>query len=237
MNIKCLIIDDEPLAIQVLERHLAQLSDLELVDTFQNPIEAFELLQTTSIDLIFLDIQMPLLTGIDFIKSLENPPKVVFTTAHRNYAMEGYELDVVDYLLKPITFNRFFKSVNKFKSRTNIPFENEDVEVVDVVNDHLFVNVNKKFVKIIFDQIFYIESIKDYVRIYTSDQTIVTKDKISEFEKKLSYNFLRIHRSFIVNTSKVTAFTTKDVEISDQEIPIGESYKAEVMRLLKSPHQ
>lgn len=234
MPVKCIIVDDEPLAIQIIESHLNQIPDFELVDTFQNPLEAFEILKTTSIDLIFLDIQMPLITGIDFVKSMQNPPAIIFTTAYRNYAIESYELDVVDYLLKPITFTRFFKAINKFNNKNQSSSPIKIPEPTPITNDHIYVNSNKKFIKILFDEITHVESIKDYIRIHTIHNNIITKDKISEFDKKLPDTFMRIHRSFIVNLSKITAFTALDVEIEKQEIPIGNSYKKMVMNRLKN---
>jgi len=234
MLTKCLIIDDEPLAIQVLVNHLKQVPDLELVNSFQNPLEAFELLKTTEIDLIFLDIQMPLLTGIDFVKSLQNPPAIIFTTAYRNYAIESYELDVIDYLLKPITFIRFFKAINKYKNLHQKTISIKTPTVTPMVNDHIYVNSNKKFIKVLFNEILYVESIKDYIRIHTPEKNIITKDKISEFENKLPNVFLRVHRSYIVNTLKISAFTALDIEIGKQEIPIGNSYKKEVIAQLKN---
>ncbi len=233
MSIKCIIIDDEPLAIQIIEQHLEKIPDLVLTASFQNPLEAFELLKTTKVDLLFLDIQMPLLTGIDFIKALDNPPAVVFTTAYRDYAIESYELNIVDYLLKPISFKRFFKAINKFRKLAQIQVSNNLPEEVSPTNDHIYVNSNKKYVKVLFGHITYVESLKDYIRIHTSDDTIITKDKISEFEKKLPGQFLRIHRSYLVNVSKISAFTAKDVEIGSAEIPIGDSYKKEVLLHLK----
>ncbi|NAS30792.1 response regulator [Flavobacteriaceae bacterium R38] len=233
MKTKCLIIDDEPLAIQVIETHLKQFSDLELVATFEKPLEAFELLKTEKVDLIFLDIEMPILSGIDFIKSLSNSPKIILTTAYRNYALEGYELDIVDYLLKPISFKRFFKAINKYR-RFNNDIESESIINTEKTNnDHLYVNSNKKFIKINFEDILYIESIKDYIRIHLSDKSVITKDAISNFEKKLPVSFLRTHRSYIINTTKITAFTKLDIEIDNKEIPIGASYKNEVIAFLK----
>ena len=231
--IRCLIIDDEPLAIEVIKMHLSQLPELELVATFNNPIEAIEKLKNDVIDLIFLDIEMPLLSGIDFIKTIPNVPKVIFTTAYRNYAIESYELDVVDYLLKPISFSRFFKAINKFKTLVELPISAMSASEEVITNDHIYVNVNKKFIKIKFADILFIESIKDYIRIHLPDKSIVTKDAISNFEEKLPSEFLRTHRSFIVNTMKITAFTKVDVEIGDKEIPIGSSYKDDVIRFLK----
>jgi len=232
--IKCLIVDDEPLAIKLIERHIEQMPGLELVASFQNPLKAFEHLKKVSIDLIFLDIQMPVLTGLDFVKSLQHPPGIIFTTAFRNYAVESYELNVVDYLVKPITFTRFLKAVNKFLDQN--AKEVKEIRSPEVASNsarHLYVNANKKHIKVEFDNILYVESIKDYIRIHTAQKNIITKDKISNFEQKLPDNFLRIHRSFIVNTNKLTAFTAHDVEIGEQEIPIGGSYRKIVQLKLK----
>lgn len=235
-KIKCLIVDDEPLAIMLIEKHLAQIPQLELVASCQNPLAAFEILKKESIDLLFLDIQMPVLTGLEFAKSLQHPPSIIFTTAYREYAVESYELNVVDYLLKPITFTRFFKAINKFLNSR----QTEPTPVIQVTStsssaepEFIYVNANKKHIKILFQDILYVESIKDYVRIHTNHQRITTKDKISEFGQKLPDYFLRIHRSFIVNRRKVTAFTAHDVEIGEVEIPIGVSYKKGVFEVLK----
>jgi len=235
MKTKCLIIDDEPLAIQVIQAHLEQFSDIELITTFENPVNAFDLLKNEDIDLIFLDIEMPLLSGIDFIKSLSNPPKIILTTAYRNYAIEGYELDIVDYLLKPISFSRFFKAINKYKRITNRSYSELPTSTEKISNDHLYVNSNKKFIKINFDEILYVESIKDYIRIHLFNKSVVTKDAISNFEKKLPTIFLRTHRSYIVNTTKITAFTKLDVEIEQREIPISASYKEQKYPAIKKP--
>lgn len=232
MSIKCLIIDDEPLAINVIEAHLKQITEVDLLGTFQNPLKAFEFVKEHEVDLIFLDIEMPILTGVDFVKSLDHPPKIIFTTAHRDYAVMSYELNVVDYLLKPISFIRLFKAINKYKelagSQTiEVPKEEE------ASHDHIYVNSNKKFIKISFDEILYVESIKDYVRIHLKDKTVITKGSIGSFLEKLPKKFIRIHRSFIVNTTKVTAFTSLDVEIGSKEIPIGASYKNDTINFFK----
>jgi len=234
-TLSCLIVDDEPLAIKLIETHIAKIPQLEVIGTCQNPMEAFELLKKEKIDLLFLDIQMPLMTGIDFVKSLQQVPSIIFTTAYREYAVESYELEVVDYLLKPISFTRFFKSINKFLNSRQPTLSSKKEETSQVETpDFIFVNANKKHIKILFDDILYVESIKDYVRIHTKDQRIVTKDKISGFEKKLAPHFLRVHRSFIVNTQQISAFTAHDIEIGQIEIPIGGSYKQKVFEMLKS---
>lgn len=231
-TIKCIAIDDEPLALEVIQAHIAQIPDLELLATFPNPVEASAILQTAEIDLLFLDIEMPLVSGIDFLKSLHNPPKVIFTTAYRNYALESYELDVVDYLLKPISFARFFKAVNKYKNTNGTTVSATTSQEDNNTHDHIYVNANKKFVKTRFEDILYVESVKDYIRIHTKEQRIMTKESLSQFEQKLPKGFLRIHRSFIVNLAKVTAFTKVDVEINALEIPIGASYKEKVLSVL-----
>ncbi|WP_117884136.1 LytR/AlgR family response regulator transcription factor [Aureibaculum luteum] len=232
MEIRCLVIDDEPLALQVIQKHLDKIPGVEIVATFQNPVAAFDMIKSTKIDLIFLDIEMPLLSGIDFLKTLQNPPKVIFTTAYRNYATESYELDVVDYLLKPISFPRFLKALNKYKNLVNMTVSESIIKEVEV-HDYLYVNSNKKFIKLNFEEILYVESLKDYVKVYLNDSSVITKDSISNFKHKLPKEFLRIHRSFIVNTNKVTAFTKVDVEIGEREIPIGASYKDDVIEFLK----
>ena len=177
---------------------------------------------------------MPQLSGMELIKIIPPSVKVIFTTAFRNYAPESYELDVVDYLLKPISFSRLFKAVNKYKSLSNIPVAAAKSTETAPQNDHLYVNANRKFIKINFADIDYVESMKDYVKIVTPQETTITKDTISDFEKKLPGSFLRIHRSYIVNTAKITAFTKMDVEIGKIEIPIGASYKNEVLEVLQS---
>jgi len=233
-SVKCIIIDDEPLAIKLIKGHVEQVPGLELIATYQNALAALDLLKKEPIDLIFLDIEMPVLTGIDFVKSLQKPPGIIFTTAYRNYAAESYELNVIDYLIKPISFSRFFKAVNKFFNQYNtVHSVLKESTSEQAAQNYIYVNSNKKHIKIEFDQMLYIESIKDYVRIHTTEKSIVTKDKISDFEQKVPSHFLRVHRSFIVNTHKITAFTKQDIEINDREIPIGRNYKSLVLKLLE----
>jgi len=235
--IKCLVVDDEPLAIELLEKHIEQFPNLELVKSCWNAFDAFEVLKNESIDLVFLDIQMPGLTGLELVRSLKNPPGIIFTTAFRQYAADSYELDVIDYLIKPITIDRFLKSVNRYMGRQNQP---PQIVVHDpetsAVPDYIYISANRKYVKVVFEDILYVESLKDYVCIHLSNQEISTKDKISDFEGKLPEYFLRIHRSFIVNTRKITAYTAQDIEIDQLEIPIGISYKKEVINQLSRIH-
>ncbi len=233
-KVTCIVVDDEPLAIELLEKHIQQFTQLELVTTCWNAIEAFEFLKTTPVDIIFLDIQMPELSGIQFVKSLQNPPAIIFTTAYREYAVESYELDVIDYLLKPITMDRFFKSITKYFDKVGSSVIQKEVTSTMVIeDDYMYVNANRKYVKVIFKEVLYVESIKDYVRIHLEKESISTKDKISLFEQKVPSYFMRVHRSYMVNTHKITSYTMQDIEIGTIEIPIGISYKKEVMKALQ----
>jgi len=198
MKTRCLLVDDEPLAIRLLENHISKIDSLEVVATCNNAIKALEILKKEPIDLLFLDIKMPNITGLEFLKTLKNSPKTIITTAYREYALEGYDLDILDYLLKPITFERFFRAIERF-------FRNEQVV-----------------------------SLKDYILIHTNAKEIRTKYKISDFEKELAQkSFLRVHRSYIVNLKRITAYTPHDIELGSIEIPIGVSYKEKVYSYLK----
>lgn len=232
-KVRCLIVDDEPLGIEVIKAHVARIPQLEVVAECSNAIEALDALRHHTIDLIFLDIQMPMLTGIEFLRSLTHPPKVIFTTAYRDYALESYELDVVDYLLKPISFERFFKAINKYLSKQVVaaptPVETPSPEPVDFMD----FNSNKKTYRIKLSEIIFIESLKDYIKIHVAGKEVSTKIKISEIAQDLPPYFLRIHRSFIVNTREITAFNTFEMELGKVKLPIGSSYKQEVQLVLR----
>ncbi|HVW14561.1 MAG TPA: LytTR family DNA-binding domain-containing protein [Mucilaginibacter sp.] len=231
-KIKCLLVDDEPLAIGLLQKHIGQLDFLEVTATCPNALKALETLKNTEVDLMFLDIRMPAINGIDFLKTLRNPPKVIITTAYREYALDGYDLDIVDYLLKPITFDRFFKSIERYLRIADQ--QDQSINQVHAENGSILLKSGYKNIKVITDDILYMESLKDYVKVYTPNGTVTTKYKISDMENKLSNkNFLRIHRSFIVNLKHISAFTASDVEIGKTELPIGESYKEHVFRILR----
>jgi DNA-binding LytR/AlgR family response regulator len=233
MKVRCLIVDDEPLAIRLIEKHIAQIESFEVVATCNTAMKAFEILNKESIDLLFLDIKMPSITGIDFLKSLKNPPQTIFTTAYRNYALESYDLDIVDYLLKPITFDRFFKAVERYFRENPITPPPAPPSKAAAVDSFIIVKSGSKYHKIAVNTILYIESLKDYIKIHTKDNRIVSKYKISEIEKELADKvFLRVHRSYIVNITKVNAFTQHDIEIGAVEIPIGISYKGKVLEIL-----
>ncbi len=231
-SIKCLIVDDEPLAVEVIKGYVKQVPQLELIDTCHDAMSAFQILNDQSIDLIFLDIEMPGINGISFIKSLTDPPAVILTTAFREYAFESYEIEVVDYLLKPISFDRFFKAINKHMKSKTEPAEAPASPAKS--GGSIYVYSNKKNLKVYFDEILYIESIKDYITIHTIDAQIISKNTITNFEELLPSIFLRVHRSFIINTAKITAYTHQDIEIGEKEIPIGTSYKKTVLEQLKS---
>ncbi len=228
MIYKCLIVDDEDLARELIETHLSQLDNFEIVASCESAIEAYKVLQNQAVDLLFLDIEMPVLKGTDFFKNLTKKPKVIFTTAYREYALDGFELSAVDYLLKPIVFKRFFMAIEKFlESVRPLTMLTQDTIKEEA---HIYVHSNKKSIKVLFSNVNYIESIKDYIRIYLTDSsTIIVKHGITAFEKKLSTSFLRVHRSYIINKQKITAFTKHDIEIGGIEIPIGDYYKSNVL--------
>ncbi len=231
MKTKCLLVDDEPLAIALLENHLEQLEHFEVAGSCSNAIKAAEFLRTNAVDLLFLDIKMPRISGLDFLKTLRNPPPVIITTAYREYALDGYDLDIVDYLLKPITFDRFFKAIDRYQrlyARLLAPVASSQEDVVQLKSGN-------KIYKLPATDILYMESLKDYVVVHGKEQKISIKCKISELETALSgKDFLRVHRSFIVNLRKITAFTPYDLELGAIEIPIGASYKEYVFKKLKS---
>ncbi len=231
--VRCLLVDDESPAIDLLKAHIKLVNSLEIIASCHSAVEAFDLLKSKEIDLLFLDIEMPVLKGLDFLKTLQNPPKVIITTAYREYAIEGYDLNIVDYLLKPISFDRFIKAIDRYHERTqttSLPVEGKKTD-----NTFFYVNVNKKHIKVIYDTILYVESLKDYVRIHTTDQKLVVKSNIGKIEEQLpSTLFLRTHRSYIIAIDKITAYTQKDIEIGNIEIPIGSSYSTKVSSFLMS---
>ena len=230
-QLKCLIIDDEPLAQNVIENYLVSFSFIRLIAKCDNALIALEWIKKQKIDLIFLDVSMPFISGIDFIRTLRNPPAIILTTAHKEFAIESYELNVLDYLLKPISFERFLKAINKLNIDTS---EIVKPGIIDTKNDSfIYVKSEKKNVKILLKDILFIESLKDYIKIHTIDKTIVTQVPISTIEQRLPDNFLRIHRSFIVAKDKITAYTQHDLEIGKFQIPIGRNYKAIIQRNFK----
>jgi two-component system LytT family response regulator len=230
MKIKCLLVDDEPLAIQLLQKHIAQLDFFEVTGTCNNAVKALEMLNRYDIDLLFLDIRMPQLSGLELLKTLRNPPRTILTTAYREYALDGYDLDVVDYLLKPVTFDRFFKAVEKYLRSSN---QTSPELLSSSEPEYIYLKSGYKFYKIDIASILYAESKKDYVQVHTKEKLIVSKYKLGDLEKELEgKGFLRIHRSYVVNLQHITAFTANDIEIGSLELPIGDNYKLQVARLV-----
>jgi DNA-binding LytR/AlgR family response regulator len=236
-KINCLIVDDEPPALLLMEKYINAVPVLHFAGKCSNAVDAMSILQQDSIDLIFLDIQMPHILGTDFIRALINPPKVVFTTAFRKFAIEGFELDAVDYLLKPISFERFLKAVNKVM-KLNLPvvptFPQDMMPKNEPERSFLFLRADRKNLKIQLHEILFVESLKDYVKVVTKDRTIVSKQSISVIEENLPEEaFLRIHRSFIVSIRKIESFTAGLVQVGKYELPVSRSYRHEVEKALK----
>ncbi len=226
-KIKCIVVDDEPLAISLLESYVQKVPFLELVFSTENPIEALDYIQKNESDLVFLDIQMPELTGINFMKILGDKQKYILTTAYSEYALEGYDHNIVDYLLKPISFERFYKSALKAQERFVVNETKEDA--------HFFVKSSGQQHRVNFEEILYIESIKDYVNIKTSEQEYIVLDTLKSMEQQLpESSFTRIHKSFIINLNQIKNVSTKKVTlVSEQEIPIGESYRMNLLTKIK----
>ncbi|AHW59239.1 two component transcriptional regulator, LytTR family [Draconibacterium orientale] len=228
---RCIIIDDEPIAIRVIRNHLSAFTDFEVVAECNNALEAMPVLQKENIDLLFCDIQMPQITGVDFIRSLLHPPKVIFTTAYRDYAIDAFELNVVDYLLKPISFERFTKAINHFlELQTASPISTPEAQET---RDFIFLKADKKHHKINLTDILYFESLGDYVIAHTNEQKIVTKERISHLADLLpAKRFLQIHRGYIVSIDKIESIGAGFVEIKGKKLPIGRNYKPDLQKLL-----
>jgi len=231
-------VDDEPPAREILKQHIAGVEALELAGTCINAVEAISFLKDHSVDVIFLDIQMPQLLGTNFIRTLKNPPKVIFTTAFRKYALEGFELDAVDYLLKPISFERFLKGVNKVL-QSNFSADNPSLPAIEnhkeSANSFLYFRADRKMVKIFFNDILFIEALKDYIKIVTQSRSIVTKYVLTTLAELLPADeFLRIHKSYIVSINKIESFNADSIQIAKHELPIGRLYKFDVGRILNA---
>jgi two-component system LytT family response regulator len=228
-KINCIIIEDEPLAVKVLKDYITQVPFLELQATFKDAIQATDFLRDSNTDLIFLDIHLPKLKGMAFLKTLSHPPAIIITTAYHQYAVEGFNLNVTDYLLKPFEFERFLVAVNKVKTaqkEKQKPIENTDTK------DFIFLNVQKKKVKILFSDIVYIESQREYIKIATTKKEYISKMSTHEIEALLpSHLFKRIHRSFIVSVGKIESYTAEAVEVNGISIPIGRGYRDSIENL------
>lgn len=234
MKTKCIIVDDEPLAINVVKNHLKSFKDIEIIAECNNALDAGNVLRNNKIDLIFLDIEMPQISGFEFLKTLINTPKIIIVTAYRNYALKGYEYDIVDYLLKPVSFDRFYKAVTKFFKQN----KNTEIQVFDEDDTggkpFVYFNEDKTIHKVYLSDILYLESFREYIKVHTSEKEIMTKLPISKIEDKLrDRGFIRIHKSYVISVNKVNSFNSRIINISESELPIGRTYKDAVMKVLK----
>ncbi|MEZ4797149.1 MAG: LytTR family DNA-binding domain-containing protein [Flavobacteriaceae bacterium] len=223
---KCIIIEDEIPAQKILQNFIRKIPNLELQGTFNAAIEAYSFLSSNEVDLVFLDINLPDISGLEFIKAVKNPPSIIITTAYPEHAVSSFELDtIVDYLVKPIRFERFFKAINKLKSRQENQIEEE--------NDSIFLNVDKTHHKIILSDIFYVESDRNYISLITKNKTLSFIDTLKNWSDKLNNNqFIQVHKSFIVNINKVDKISGNILFIGDKKIPIGRTYKQELLKIL-----
>lgn len=227
MKIKCVLIDDEPLAIKVLQNYFANFSDFEVVGTFNNSLEALDFINNNTVDTLFLDINMPMMTGFELIKLMENKPKVVITTAFREFAAESYDLEVLDYLVKPIPLPRFIKCINKITTEFNLK-NNIKTDTVRV-DSHIFIKVDKKMMKVNNDEILFIEGMKEYIKIVTIDKTYITHKSLTSLSEELpSDRFMRIHKSYTIALDKVKSIEGNRIQIHTYVIPIGRNYSKEV---------
>lgn len=233
-KINCLIVDDEKLARDILQEYLSRVEQLHLVGTCVDGAEAFNILQKQKVDLLFLDIKMPNLGGIDLLKTVPNLPPIILTTAYSEYALDSYQFKVIDYLLKPIPFDRFLKAIGKFNSLFLLSMPLIQEEPINQAAPFIYVRSDKKMVKVQLNDLLFIEGLKDYVQLHLSDKTIITYQTLSSFEEKLPDNlFMRVHRSFIVSLQHISSFTMRSVEVGKRQIPIGESYTAPIQQRLK----
>ena len=228
---KCIIVDDEMLAQQVLQNHLQRITGFQIVAVCANAVEAAAALKKFEVDLIFLDIQLPGITGLGFLRSLSNPPLVILTTAYAEYALESYEFSVIDYLLKPVSFERFSKAINKIVDGRL--YSKPTAEKEDILTEHIFIKSGNKFFKINLSEIIFIEAMKDYLKIHTADYRLVTHQTMTEMEKILpAKQFIRVHKSFIVAIAFIKSVYGSSIEMEKNTIPIGVSYKNSVMSFI-----
>jgi len=236
MKLRCLLIDDEPPALKVLASYISNISSLEIVAQCKNAIEALDVLHQKTVDVIFLDIKMPKMLGTEFLKNLSNPPKVIFVTAYRDYAVDGYELDAVDYLVKPVSFERFFKAITKLNRMIGKETVTTTADYVPNPEAFVYLKVDKDMKKVFVNDIIYIESWKDYVKLFlASGKNILVKQSISAMENLLSdHKFMRVHRSYMVSMNKISGYNGISVQLDTKEIPIGRLYKQTVMERLQA---
>ncbi|RXG16128.1 LytTR family two component transcriptional regulator [Leeuwenhoekiella aestuarii] len=231
--LKAIIVDDEPTAREILITHLKNIALIHIEEEFKNALEALYFLKTNTVDIIFLDINMPEVSGLSLGKLVQKETKLIFTTAHREYAVEGFELQAVDYLLKPISFDRLLQAVYKCVGQNVEQQQKELIIAEEDANNFVFIRSDRKMIKIDFSELLYVESLSDYIKIHTQTQTHVTRETISNFEAKLPVNqFIRIHRSFIIAASAIKAYTAEHIEIKSKTLPISRSYRDSVLKFL-----
>jgi len=232
MKIKCLLVDDEPPAVDLIASYIERVDDLEIVGRCNNAIEAFGLLQKTKVDLLLLDIQMPKMTGLDLIRSLHDRPRIIVMTAYREFAADGFDLDVLDYLVKPVSFERFLKAIAKYNQYSLLRQTETTEQTPDAFDKaYMYFKVNKQVKKVFLKDIVYIESIKDYVKIITTDKPIITYQRLSYMEEKLPENkFLRIHKSYIIAIDRITSYNNDLIHVDSYELPLGRSYKQSFLK-------
>ena len=230
------MIDDEPPALKVLSSYISNIDGLEIVAQCKNAIEALDVLRQKTVDVIFLDIKMPKILGTDFLKNLSHPPKVIFVTAYRDYAVDGYELDAVDYLVKPVSFERFFRAITKLNRLVGQVAPRATINAKENSDGFVYLKVGRDMKKVFLDDIVYVEGWKDYVKVFlANNKTILVRQSISATENLLSdHMFLRVHRSFVVSLDKVTGYNGVSVQLATKEIPIGRLYKQIVMEKLQA---
>lgn len=234
-KIHCIIVDDEPVARDIIATHIEKIPSLCLIKSCKNVIEAMEVIRNKEIDLVFLDINMPEISGLSLAKTIQNKTRVIFTTAYREYAIDGFDLHAVDYLLKPISFDRFLKAVHKFFDVSKGNQMHSDEVEKPLENDYFFVRSERKMIKINFEEIIYVESLSDYVKLHLDTKTVITRETISNIETKLPVSrFMRTHRSFIVSIHKISSYTSEFVEVANKAISISRSYKEQVLKKLEN---
>lgn len=233
--IQSIIVDDEPIAREILNSHLSKIPNIEVIALCKNALEAFGAISEQPVDLIFLDINMPEISGLSFARSINKEVKIIFTTAYREYAVDGFDLKAVDYLLKPISFERLLQAIDKYRCENGVIAIEEEPAFRQEKQNYIFVRSDRKMIRINFSDILYIESISDYIKIHMNQQAVTTRETISNIEGKLPKNeFLRVHRSFIVAINSISSFTNELVEVGRKSIPISRSYKAEVLKCLEN---
>lgn len=234
-TVNCLIVDDEAVAREIIENYLSRVNNFKLEGSCKSALDAFKIINTCRIDLLFLDINMPDISGLSFASSINKSIKVIFTTAYREYALDGFDLQAVDYLLKPISFDRFLQAIHKYKNESTQIQDLKTAELTEDEMDYFFVRSDRKMVKINYAAIQYIESWSDYVKIHLTDKTVVTRETISNIEAKLPPSqFIRTHRSYVVALSKIESFNTEIIDVANREIPISRSFKEEVVKKLEN---